>query len=405
MNTALYIAWRYARIRSASHAVNILSKVALGGVAVGTAALIVVLSAFNGLELLIRDLYNTFDPDIKISAQKGKFFTPEDEQLEKLSSLSFIEAYSLTMEERALMRNQDEEHIVSLKGVDDNFLRVSKFERALIRGRYLQDSEEAVLGLGVAYYLSAGVGDEAYELQIFVPKAGVRLNSRPENAFRQVWVSPTGIFSIQPEFDQKFVLVPLLNLQEWTGHANAISSLEIKLNSGFSDRRAKRELHQIFPEQDFKILNRDEQQEAFFKVLKSEGLVVYLVFTFIIIIAAFSLMGALRMLVLDKRQDAFTMASFGMTDTQLRRIYSYNGLLISLFGALIGMVLGIVVVVLQMQFGFVKLGSGYLVDAYPVQLLWKDILLIFSTVFVIGAAISLLSTQGLKGFLNLRGKQ
>ena len=405
MNTSLFIAWRYARFKSGSHAVNILARIALGGVAVGTAALIVVLSAFNGLELLIRDLYNTFDPDIKISAQRGKFFVPEQEQLNELKNLDFIEAYTLAMEERALMRHQDEEHIVSLKGVDEQFTLVTRFEKSLIRGHYFSADDEVVLGLGVAYYLSAGVGDEASELQIFAPKAGVKLNSKPENAFKQIWVMPVGIFSIQPEFDQKFVLMSLQTLQLATGHTDAVSDIEIKLAKGTSDKKAKKALAQIFDENEFKIKNRDEQQEAFFKVLKSEGLVVYLVFTFIIVIAAFSLMGALRMLILDKRQDAFTLAAMGFTDEKLRQTYLVNGLITSLFGAVIGMTLGIGIVLLQMQFGFVSLGSGYLVDAYPMHLKITDVLLIFTTVITIGSLVSLLSTLGIKGFLTHRNKR
>ena len=194
-------------------------------------------------------------------------------------------------------------------------------------------------------------------------------------------------------------------LQQASGHYDAVSYVEIKLKKGISEKMAKSELAAIFDLNEFKILNRDEQQESFFKVLKSEGLVVYLVFTFIIIIAAFSLMGAMRMLILDKRKDAFTLAAMGLTDEKIRKIYSINGMITSLFGVSIGIVLGLIIVVLQMKFGFVSLGSGYLVEAYPMHFKASDLLLILTTVMAIGSLVSLLSTYGIKGFLTFTSKR
>lgn len=397
MNLSSFIAKRYFFAKSSSNAVNIITGISVLGILVGTAALIVVLSAFNGLEGLVRSFYNAFDPDIKISPASGKFFDPQ-----KISQLALDEqtvaGYSYVLEEKALLTFRDREYIATLKGVDDNFTQINQVDSFVYRGNYYLNEEleitPAVMGSGVAYFL--GFGESAFGLpvQIFLPTepaGGLDIS----NSFTTQNIFPLGIFSIQPEFDEKYVLVPLRFMQKLLNQGNMVSALEIDLEeeSAIIDfqERLKAELGP-----DFEVLNRDEQQAVFFKVMKTEGLFTFLVFALILSIATFTIAGSLTMLMFEKRKNLATLSAMGMNMNELRSIFFKEGMVISLSGGIIGLLLGVGIVLAQHYFSLITVGEGYIVDAYPVKLKMSDIFLVGATVLGLSAAVSWFTSRRLR---------
>lgn len=394
MNTPAYIARRYFFSRYHTQAVNLISAMAVLGVAVGTAALVVVVSAFNGLEDLVSGFYQKFDPDLKITPAQGKTFDPS---VLNLTLLSEAESFSYVLEEKVLLQNGNRQYIATLKGVDDNYRRVTEVENSLVQGFYFEQQEApvpAVLGAGVAYYLSLSGTQQALPLEVMVPKPGFSATADPRESFAQGYLQPVGIFSIQPDFDVQYVLCPLSFAQELLG-SSQISALEIQLKPGQNGEQFKEELRGVLGS-GFLVKNRLEQQELLFQVMKSEGLVTYLVFSLILGIASFSIFGALIMLMLDKKEHLRTLWSLGMTQRRLQRIFLWEGVLISLTGALLGLGLGLGIYYLQDRFGLITLGQGYVVEAYPVSLRTWDLPRVMFTVVGLGFIITWLSARRFK---------
>jgi lipoprotein-releasing system permease protein len=395
MNTALFIARRYFFSKKNTHAVNIITGVSMLGVAVGTAAMLVVLSAFNGLESLIQNLYGNFDPDLKIAPKVGKYFSLDEGQLEAIKAISYVDAVSLTIEERALLRYRDRDFIATVKGVDDQFPMIANIHDAMLRGQYFINGQGAVVGAGVAYHLS--LGDLAFPdaLQIFTAKSGPLNLRRPEDAFRQTAVTPTGVFAVQPDYDVKYLLLPLKQTQQLLGQEHRYSSIGVGLKSGSSTKRAQRDLVQLLGES-FEIQDRAQQQQLLFKVMKTEGLITYIILAFLLLIASFSLFGSLTMLIIDKTLDIKTLRSMGASTPFIRSIFLSNGLLVTVVGCVLGLLLGTGIVALQHYFELVELGQGYIVESYPVELQIADFVKIGSTVLLIGGSLSFWSSMRIR---------
>jgi lipoprotein-releasing system permease protein len=392
MKLPVFIARRYFFSRYSATAVNILAGISIAGLVVGTGALLVILAAFNGLEDLVKSFYASFDPDYKVEIKIGKNFPYQAEKYDELIHWDEIESVSQVLEERVLLRYREQEFIATARGVDSNYHRTTGIADAVYRGQYKTQHPDAVVGIGVAYNLGMSYVGRTETIEMFVPRASVKNLSRPDRAFHQDIVFPAGLFAVQPEFDVRYILTDLARLQRMSEQESTVSAIEIKVRDGVRASRIQEKLRDFFGD-DFHVRNRIEQQAAFFKVMRAEGLITYLIFTFILLISSFTLLGSLSMMILDKKKDTHTLWFLGMPRSQLRQVFFAEGLLITFVGAVIGLALGGVFTFLQHYFGLVTMGAGYVVEAYPVRLNVLDVFKVLATVLVIGISISFLASR------------
>lgn len=397
MNLPFHIARRYLFAKKSTNAVNWITGISAVGVMVGTAAMVVVLSAFAGLDDLVRGFYNSFDPDLKIIPSEGKFrnWTPEDQ--EALVSFEEVSVVSRVIEDKALFRFRDREYIAHIKGVDTLYTEVCELEPHIIQGTYLNpyaDRETAVMGSGVSAYLGVSLGTFT-PVNIYVPRGEDLDRLNPMGNVRLRSVYPVGIFQIQPEFDSKYVFTSLEFARGLFATDSAISALEVKLVNASAAAKIKKQLEEKLDGR-WKVLDRDDLQVAIFKVLKSEGLITYLVLTFILLVASFGILSSVNILIIEKKGDLHTLWSMGASERLLRRIFMTEGLLISLGGAGTGFILGIVVVLLQKHLGLLSMGPGYVVEYYPVEIRARDLIQVILTILAVGIGISWLAVRRLK---------
>ena len=367
------------------------------GVAVGTAAMIAVLSGFNGLESLIRSFYNTFDPDLKIIAVQGKYLPDDTTQFEFLNALHGVENYSLILEDKALLKFRDKEFIATIKGVDTKYQVVTKFTNAIINGSYFGNmtDEVGVLGVGVAYHLNLLRLDFVDPIQIYVPKPDYKIGLDPMQSVRMQRLYPIGTFSVQPDYDVKYVVTPLAFARNLFERQSGITSVEVKLAGDVDLKTVQEDIaNKLGP--GYKVLNRNEQQITIFRVMQIEGMATFLILAFILTIASFGIIGTLIMLVLEKRGDINTLRSMGATTQFIKKVFLQQGLLISFIGCGLGVLLGILLVLAQEQLGFITLGQGYALDNYPVELRFEDIAKVFVTIMAIGSLISWVAVRRIK---------
>ena len=389
MNFPFFIAKRYFSTKKSSNFVHIISWVSLLGVTIGTAALILVLSVFNGFEDLILSMYNSFDPHLKITSAEGKVFNPD--KVQSVLDNDAIEKSSFVLEEKVLLKYQEKEYIATVKGVDENYLTLTNFDSLLVDGEYLNKYENtniAIIGRGVAYYLSMGVGNMFEQLQVYVPNRNSKTLLNPTTAFKQGNVLPIGIFGIQAEIDEKFIITPLAFIQNLADRENEISAVEIKLKNADEMLAIQKELQKELGDI-FIVQNRLEQQDFLYKILNTEKLAVFLILAFIMIIATFNIIGALSMLMLDKKKDIQTFRSLGATRNEVQQIFFNKSVLTIIAGTVIGLLVGLGLAFLQQTFGFIGMGNGsFVVDAYPVAIKLNDVLLVSTTVILIGLLAS-----------------
>ncbi len=387
MKLSLYIAKRYLFAKKSRNAINIISAVSVAGVSVGTMALIIVLSVFNGLETLVHSIFNTFDPDLKITAAAGKTFVPDSVKLHLLSKINGVACYSLCIEENALLRYGERQFIATIKGVDDNYVRVTGIDSSMWDGQFILRSDQgrpyAVTGIGIANSLGLRV-NFITPLDIFVPRRNGSYNLNPEDAFIKKFIFPSGIYQVEQEYDSKFVFLPVEFARELLEDEDGVSSLEIKFNEGADEAKVQKNVMKIFKE-GFIVQNKYEQQEIFYKVMRSERLAIFLILSFILIIASFNIIGSLTMLIIEKERDIEILKSLGADNNLIRKIFIFEGWLISIIGALTGILLGFIICWLQQTYGFVRLQSdSLLLDAYPVIMKLKDFIIVPCTVLLIG---------------------
>lgn len=388
----LYIARRYLLAKKSHNIINIISVISVVGVMVGTGALILVLSVFNGFEGLVLSLYNSINPELKATALEGKVFNLTEEQLKKIKEMPGIAYVSETMEENALARFGEKQYIVKMKGVDENFTKMTPLDDFLLNGRYLIGDETkpyAVIGAGVAYYLGIYPEDFAVPMSLYVPQRTRKtLSGMPDQTFNSQAVHVAGVFTIQQEFDVSYVLVPLGLARELLEYDREIGALEIALLPGGSVSQTRQGLMEILGP-GFQVKDRYQQQATLYRVMKSEKWAVFFILTLILVIAAFNMVGSLSMLIVDKKKDIAVLWSLGATKTLIKQIFFTEGLMISLFGGLLGLLLGGMIALAQQEFGLLKLGGGegtYIVDAYPVKVQIADFIYVLITVLAIGAS-------------------
>ena len=387
MKLSLYIAKRYLFAKKSRNAINIISAVSVAGVAVGTMALIIVLSVFNGLETMVSAIFNTFDPDIKITAEEGKTFIADTSRLKLLANVDGLSCYSLTIEENALLKYGDRQFIATIKGVDDNYAMVTNIDSSMWEGDFILRNDKgrsyAIPGVGVAQYLGIRV-NFITPLNIIVIRNTGSTNINSENALKEKFIFPSGIFEVEKEYDSKYVYIPIEFARELTEIEDGVSSVEIKFTDQADPRIAQKNIVKIFGK-GFVVQNRYEQQEIFYKVMRSERLAIFFILTLILIIASFNIIGSLTMLIIEKERDIEILKSLGADNDLIRKIFIFEGWLISIIGAVAGIILGFAICWLQQTFGLIKLQSESLImDSYPVVMKVKDFIIVPGTVLLIG---------------------
>lgn len=387
MNFSFFIAKRYFNTRKHKNFIHIISWVSLIAVAIGTAALIILLSVFNGFEDLILKMYNSFDPDIKITALKGKVFNVDSIDIRHNEIIE--KAYVL--EEKVLLKYNQKEFIATAKGVSNSYKNLTNFDDLLVNGRYIDSTKNtstSVIGQGVAYYLSMGFGSILDHLKIFVPNRSTKTLLNPQTAFTQAAVVPVGIFSVQADLDRQYIITNLNFLQNLADRKNKISAIEIKVKNLQKVNEIKDSLQEQLGT-DFEVKNRIQQQDFLYKILNTEKLAVFLILLLILIISTFNIIGSLTMLMIDKRNDILTYKSFGVTKNQIESIFFKKSMLTVLSGLLLGLFFGLGFSLLQYKFGFISMGSGsFMVESYPVSVKILDIFFVIITVVVIGLLAS-----------------
>lgn len=392
MRLPLFIARRYFFSRRSQRAVNIISMISVTGISIGTAALIVVLSVFNGFEDLILRLYNSFDPDIKIEAASGKRIDPLVLPAERLLQVPGVQTVCPVVEENCLVRYRDRQYIATMKGVGDDYARLTGIDTLLLEGNFVLDSagsDYAVVGGAIAYTLQLHTGDLLNQLEVYAPKREAGSLLVPEEAFNRRFLAPSGVFAVQQEYDEKYVIVPIGFAREILEDEKALTSYEIGLKPGADKEQVTAEVKRLAGD-NYRVRDREAQHALLHKIMRSEKWAVFLILTFILIIATFNMVASLTMLVIEKREDIAVLHSLGADLPALQRIFLLDGLFITLLGCGIGMVPGFVVCYLQERFGLIGLGGSgaFVIDSYPVKVQLPDAFYVFLTVLAIGFVAS-----------------
>ncbi|MXV14958.1 FtsX-like permease family protein [Hufsiella ginkgonis] len=395
MNTSFYIAKRYLFSKKSFNAINFISGISVLGVFVGSAALIIILSVFNGFENVILSMYNTFTPEIRIEPALGKTFDPSAPYFTVLRKDTEIRSFAEVLQEKALVGYRKGKYIGLIKGVDDKFLEGKMLDSTIIAGAFtLHDKKHdfAVVGAAVQGNLGINVNDDFTDLEIYSPRKGDAAKLNSTDPFNVKEIHPAGVFSVQQQFDE-IIIVPLRFARELLEEQTNVSAIEITLkNKNNVDKMQQRIIKLIGS--DFIVKNRMQQDQNLYKTLNVEKFSIYLILTFVLIIAIFNIIGSLTMLVIDKRQDIAILSSIGADSRLIRNIFFTEGMMISMMGCVSGMVAGLGFCLLQMHYGFVKMNAENMItDSYPVGLKWQDFLLVFATVTIISTITSAVSSR------------
>ena len=392
MNFPFYIARRYLFSKKSTHAINVISLISVLGVAVATMALVVVLSGFNGFSDLVASFFTNFDPQLKIEATKGKAMPADDPLLVKVKHLPGVEVATECVQDQALAVYHDKQAMVTVKGVEDNFDSLTHISNILYGDGdftlHVANLQYGVIGIRLAQDLGTGVTWQDY-LQIYAPqREGQYDASNPTNAFvKDSLVSPGALFQVkQSKYDQGYVITSIDFARRIFNRQGEITSLELRMKPDVDIDNAKEEIQAMLGDK-YKVLDRYEQQADTFNIMRIEKLFAYVFLTFILMVACFNIIGSLSMLIIDKKNDVITLRNLGATDGQIRRIFLFEGRMISAAGAVIGIVLGLILCWLQQTYGLVQLGDqagNFVVNAYPISVHPEDIILIFLTVILVG---------------------
>ncbi len=399
MNLALYIAKRYLFSKKRHNAINIVSLISMCGVVVGSIALVCVLSVFNGFQSVIEDLFSNFDPQLKILATTGKVFYPDS--ISQALNHEDIDHTCYVVQDNALLKFGEKQLPVTIKGVPSDYTKVSGIDSILIEGEFSTKEGSfnmAVGGVVLANALGSGLRF-VQPIWLYAPKRLGNVNPMMvDKAFNREHAFLTGIYMVQQEkYDNNFLIVPLELARNLYDYTTEVTAVELKLTENADENEVKAYISdKLGPK--FKVLDRYEQQEEFFNMLQIEKWVTYLILSFILLIAIFNIVGSLSMLIIEKKEDIKILSGLGAEDSLIKNIFLFEGWLISVLGAFIGIIIGVALCYIQMEFGIIKLASTagtYLVDAYPVNLVFSDVIVIFLTVISMGFAASYIATRRL----------
>ncbi|MDX2195373.1 MAG: ABC transporter permease [Cytophagales bacterium] len=388
---SVFIAWRYLfSIRSSL--IHFISGMAVIGVALGTMALIIVLSVFNGLETVIKSIYGSFDPDIKIESKSGKTLIYDNELKSKLLAMTEIQSVTEAIEDNALVKYMDNQTIVRVKGVSKDFINTNKINTFITEGKTTLAEglyEYGIVGRGVQYKLGIDMNSKFYQLQFWYPKRTNTLSVNPENAFNIGGVYPGGIFAIERQFDDYYIFVPLSFAQKLMGYDYERTSIELKLKPDVPHDDFKSKIQKILGDK-YLIRTADEQHVSILRAVKIEKLFVLITFTIILGISSLTIFFSLTMVAVEKKHDIALLSCMGCTSTNLRNIFLTQGLMIGVAGAISGLVLGYVICILQQKYGLISMGTETsLIDTYPVKMKISDFVVTGCIIIFITIGISL----------------
>ena len=348
------------------------------GVAVGTMALVIVLSVFNGLEDLVRGLYASFDAELKIEASQGKSFQVDEVWLNKIRDTEGVAVLTEVIEDNALFKYRDYQHLAKIKGVSDNYLDQGRFQQGYVWGDLslgTSTQPQAIIGRGVGFFLSIDLDNEFELLQVFYPKAPRNAGTLdPRQLYSREVIKPTAFFSIEKEFDDNYIIAPLSFVQGLLNYGNKRTSLEVKVQEGTKISTVKKKLN-ILLGKEFTVKDTDEQHASLLRTIKIEKLFVFITLSFILAVASFNIFFSLSMMAIEKKKDTAVLFAMGATEKLIRQIYIKQGAIIAFSGAIIGLVLGYMICWIQDNYGLVTLGiSSSVIDSYPVKMIWTDFL-------------------------------
>ncbi len=406
MNISFFIAKRYLFSKKSHNAINIISMISVVGIAIATMAMVCVLSVFNGFGGIVEGMFSAFDPDLKITAKAGKVFSYEDESFQKALSIPSIQMISESLEENALFKFGDNQVPVLVKGVSEEFNLMSDMDQLMIDGHFKLSEDVVdytVLGAGLAMSLGARVGF-IDPIEIYAPKRDVSVNlANPSAAFSRIDVMIGGVFSLsQPEIDDQMALVSINLARDIFRYDNEVTALDIKLNPNSSVKNTKQEIQNLIGNE-YLVQNRYEQQIQSFRMMQIEKWVTFLILAFILLIAVFNVVGSLSMLIVEKENDIASLRNMGANNKLIANIFLFEGWLITFFGIIAGIVMGLILCLIQQHFGLLRLSDvpgAFVVDAYPVIVRFWDIVIVFVSVSIISILTVFYPINTLKKKLN-----
>ena len=409
MKFPVFIARRYLFAKKTHNVINVISYISVVGIAIGTFALIVVLSVANGYDSLTKKLYSVFSPDIRVSAVEGKTFIPDSVMLEKIQAVKGVLDYSKTLEENVLISyklhnnyvsKSTTQSIATMKGVDQHYENVSGITRKQIdndsehsfitMGEFRlwhSDIPQTVIGIGIQQTLGVNLSF-LVPLEVWVPRRGAKVSmTNPLDAMSYGNVYPCGIFAIEQTFDNNYFFVPIEFAQDLLAYTNEVSAIEIKTDSAANINTIQRQIKEIVGDE-FDVKNRYQQNETLYRMLSSEKYAIYMILVFIITLFAFNIIGLISMLIVDKKKDIDTFKVLGCNSKTVKQIFYYQGCMIAIGGAIIGLITGILLCLAQQYFKIIKLPNMFIIDAYPVEIQISDIVLVLAFVFVVGLVMA-----------------
>ena len=394
MNFPFYIARRYLFSKKSHHAINVISGVSVCGVALATLAMVCTLSVFNGFQDLVATMFTAFDPEIKITAANGKVFDSQDERIQLLRDLPEIEVFSESLEDNAMVQYKGRQAMVVIKGIEENFNQLTAIDSILYgRGEWILRDEVvdyAVPGIELVSVLGTGIRF-LDPLEVYAPKRGAKINvANPSTSFESSYLHSSGlVFAVnQQKYDASYILTSLSFARDLFQYDTEVSSIELRLVADADIKEVKKDIKRLLGN-DFLVQDRYEQQADTYRIMEVEKLISYVFLSFILLIACFNVIGSLSMLIIDKRNDVVTLRNLGADDQLVSRVFLFEGYMITFFGALIGVGLGLILCFIQQEFGIISLGSGasagaFVVDASPVSVYAIDVILVLITVLVTG---------------------
>lgn len=400
--TALFIALRYLFSKKKHNIINIISIISTVGILVSTAALIIVLSVFNGLEDLVSKSFNQFNPDYKITLKEGKSFSTDLIDVDKILKINSIKSVQEIVSDLTLVSKQDKQILTHFKGVSADYPSQSKLNKLIYDGTFALEKNgnpHVVLGAIAAGTLDINLNGFDM-LKFHYPKRNRKNLADPSEAFSVLYLQPSGVFLSHTQYDEQYVFVPIQFARELGSFENEVTSLELFLKSSNNEFPEQKEIQNIVGNL-FKVQNKFEQEELLFKTMKSEKLMVFIILSFVILVAIFNIIGVIGMLIVEKKKDIEILNSIGANQKLISSIFLFEGILISFFGGILGILSGALICFIQQQFGIVKLGDGsahYIIDSYPVIMDISDFLIVFISVVAISFLTSTFSVIGIRKY-------
>lgn len=369
--------------KKSHNAINIISGISVVAISFGTIALVIILSIFNGLTDLVQSLYNSFDPDIEITIKQGKTFDPTSPEFQSLKKIEGLAYYTEVVEGNALLKYDDKQSIATIKGVSSDFQKMSRMDTLVHEGDFNINKSNIVIGAGLSHVLQTRPNDVSALVSIYAPKRGTINSLNPEDGLNEIKAYPAGVFTINDEFDNSYVIMNIQKARELLDYTTEVTALELGIKKGSDKEEIQNQISAVLGDK-YEIKNREQQNSSLYKTMKSEKLWTFIILIFILIIATFNVIGSLTMLIIEKKKDITILNNMGADLKLIRRIFLIEGMLITFIGAIIGVLIGMFLCWLQMKFEFITMSEGLVVNAYPVKIELLDMIAISTAVLFIG---------------------